>query len=143
MKNLLDAIYLHFSELTAGVHTDFWIDLNGAMYKERAPQGYEFPYCVFTTVAEAHSKTFGEHFKEPLIQFSIFTDDSSTDNIEDMYTDLKSLYDEAEFNITDNTLVWCRIQSAVLIPDIVTTKRWTREIWHYAVDFELMVSYTP
>ena len=140
MKNLSTAIYVHFNELNdRGNRNAFWTDVQGKLYKGRAPEGTQFPYAVFSLVAENHTKTYAEHFRNPLIQFSLFSGYSSTDEIEDMYTDLKLLFDEAEFSITNNELVSCRVENAELIPEIFTTKQWTREIWHYAVDFDLQI----
>ena len=143
MKNLTTAIYTHFTALDGGAHNAFWTDLQGQLYKGRAPEGTEFPYAVFSLAGESHMKTFDSHFKNPLIQFSLFSSESSTSEIEDMFTDCNALYDEAELTITDNTHIWMRIQNDELIPDIITTRQWTREIWHYVIDYDVMVQYTP
>lgn len=137
MKNLSEAIKGVFIALTAGVHNDFYNDVQGQLFKGRAPPGTQYPYAVFALITVVPFRTFSERFENSLIQFSLFSSTSSSSEVEDMFTHLKTLFDDAEFDIAQNVLVWCRYESATLIPDIYTTTEGTIDIWHYAVDFEV------
>jgi len=137
MKNLSTAIYGVFTALTAGVNNDFYDDIQGRLFKGRAPEGTQYPYAVFMLISVVPTRTFSEHFEDSLIQFSLFSSTSSSSEVEDMFTHVKALYDEAQFDITENELIWMRYENAQLMPDAVTTPEGTFEIWHYAVDFEI------
>ena len=137
MKNLSTALDGVFTATDAGVHNDFYNDIQGRLFKGRAPEGIQYPYAVYTLIAVSPFRTFTEHFEDPLIQFSLFSSTSSTSEVEDMFTHLKELYDESQFDITENDLIWMRYANAQLIPDAVTTPEGTFDVWHYAVDFEI------
>lgn len=134
MKALTTAIYsqLAGSALSTAV--------GGKMFKGRAPDGTSFPYVIFFVVTDMPDRTFTEDYENVIIQFSLFSTASGTTEIEDMFTHLKTLYDEKPFTITGSTLVWMRRSNTSFLVEDHTTPTGTQQVWHYAVDFEVLTS---
>ena len=135
MKNLTTAIYTRFtgSALSTSV--------GGRLYKGRAPQGVVWPYVVYFVVSDVPFKTFTEDYEDVLLQFSLFSNTpESTTQVEQMFSDLKTLYDEAILTVTGYTMVWMKRQNAVLIAEEDITTSGTSETWHYAVDYDIRIS---
>ena len=109
------------------------------LYKGRAPANATYPYIVYMTISDNPDYTFSEDFEDVVIQFSIFSSTSSSTEAEDIYTDLKTLYDECTMSITGQTLVWMVRQNAILMVEDHTTKSGTIQAWHYAVDYRIIV----
>ena len=110
------------------------------MFKGRAPDGTSFPYVIFFVVTDMPDRTFTEDYENVIIQFSLFSTASGTTEIEDMFTHLKTLYDEKPFTITGSTLVWMRRSNTSFLVEDHTTPTGTQQVWHYAVDFEVLTS---
>lgn len=137
MKNLTTAI---FSKMTSS--TDLYADIGGRLYKGRAPEGAAYPYIVYMVVSDMPWKTFSEDYEDVLIQFSLFSISPSSTEVEDMFTHLKSLYDECSLSITGATLVWMKRQNAILMVEDHTTPTGTQQAWHYSVEYEVLTSKT-
>lgn len=114
--------------------------IGNRLYKGRAPERAEYPYIVYLIVSNAPWKTFSENFEETIIQFSLFSSTSGSTEIEDMYEDLITLYDECAMTVTGSTLVWMKRQNATLMIEDHTTSAGTEQVWHYAVDYEVLTS---
>jgi hypothetical protein len=112
-------------------------DIGGRFYKGRAPQSPTFPYVVYFLVSDVPDNTFTEKLDDILMQFSLFSSASSSSEIEDMYTHLKTLYDDCSLTITGETLIWMKRQHAILMVDDFTTPAGTVAVWHYAVDYSI------
>jgi hypothetical protein len=134
MLNLLTAIYGKFTG------SAFSSDVGGRIYLDQAPDGCEFPYCVFFIVSGTPEKTFTEHYTNTLIQFSLFSASSSAAEITTMYADLKALLDECALTITGSTLVWMREANLTTMMDEITVGDATNQVRHWAVDFEVRTS---
>lgn len=132
MKNLSTAIYSKASG------SDFSSDIGGRLFKGRAPQGAEYPYAVFFVVTNRPEKTFSENYEDAIIQFSLFSTASGTTEIEDIYTHLKTLYDECTLSITDATLVWMQRDNAVFLAEDHTTPSGTAQVFAYHVDYSIL-----
>ena len=87
MKALTTAI---FAKCAVGTSLD--TALGGRIYKHRAPDRTAYPYAVFLLVSDVPEMTYTEAFENVLIQFSLFSDASSSGEVEDLYTALKALY---------------------------------------------------
>ena len=133
MKNLTKAIYAK----AAG--SSFLSSIGGRFYEHEAPEGAEFPYCVYMVVSDVKEWEFTERFRDVLAQFSIFSTASGSTEIKDIYTYLNSLYDECTFSITGNTLLWMWRNNLTTMRDEITTPTGTIGVWHYAIDYDLLV----
>jgi hypothetical protein len=136
VKNLTTAIFGKLSGSTLAT------DIGGRLYKGRAPEGAEYPYAVYMLVSDVPEKTFTEQYENVIIQFSLFSSASGSTEVEDMYTHLSALYDECAMTITGSTLVWMKRSNAQLMVEDHTTPAGTAQVWHYAVDFEVLISLT-
>lgn len=134
MLNLTTAIWgrLSGSALAARI--------GNRMFKGQAPDGTDYPYCVFFVVTDTPSRTFTEDYQDVVVQFSLFSITSGTTEIEEMYNDLNTLYDEQPFAITGATLVWMRKSQANFIVEDHTTPTGAQRVWAYHVDFEVLTS---
>lgn len=136
MKSISTAI---FAKCTSG--TDLYTDLAGRLYKGRAPERTEYPYAVFKLISHTPQDqytTFTEEYESILYQFDIFSLESSTSEIEAIYAHLTSLYNNKPLVVGGRTIHWMRWRSAVLIPEEHTVKTATKEVWHYAVEYEIL-----
>ncbi len=134
MKNLTTAIYGRLSG------SSFSTAIGGRMYKSQAPENTEFPYAVYRVVTNTPERTFSEDYENTTIQFSLFSIASGTTEIEGMFTNLKTLYDEQSFSITGSTLIWMRRATTVFNVEDHITPNGTQRVWAYHVDFEIMTS---
>ena len=132
MLNLSKAIWGKLSGSALSAH------IANRMFKGRAPEGAEYPYVVYLIVSNSPEKTFSENFENTIIQFSIFSSASGSTEVEDIYTDLKTLYDECAMTIASSTLVWMKRTNATLMVEDHTTPSGTVQVWHYAVDYEVL-----
>jgi hypothetical protein len=114
--------------------------IGGRMYKGQAPDGTEYPYVVYQVVTNTPDHTFSEDFENTIIQFSLFSSASGTTEIEGMYSNLKTLYDEQPFSVTGSTLIWMKRTNAAFIVDEHTTPSGTQRVFAYHVDFETLTS---
>jgi len=134
MKSLSTAIYTKFSGSSLST------DVSGRLYKGRAPENTEYPYAVYLIVSDVPEKTFTEDYERVRVQFSLFSDSSSSSGIEDMFAHLKALYDECSLSITGAKLVWMRRENATLMAEDHVTPDGTQQVWHYAVDYFIYMS---
>lgn len=131
MKNILTAIYSKFSG------SAFSTDVGGRIYLDEAPNGAEFPYCVFFVVSGIPDNVFGKKGKETLIQFSLFSKSQSVTEIATMYADLRALLDECTLSITSNTFIDMHEDNLTTMVDEVTTPDGTSTVKHWAVDYQI------
>jgi hypothetical protein len=126
--------------------SNLYTKIGGRLFKDRAPEGVEYPYVIFILVSNVPEKTFTEDYENVLIQFSLFSMASSSSEVEDMFTYLEDLYDEKGMTIpavapdVASTLVWMKRQQAILSTEEHTTPDGTIEVWHYAVEYEVKIS---
>lgn len=132
MKNLSKAIYSKISG--SALETA----VNGRFYKGRAPEGIEYPYVVYMLISDIPDRTMSSRYNHATIQFSLFSLDSGSTEVEDMYTNLKALFDECDLTITAQTHIWMRRTMANLMIEDHTTQSGTRQAWHYAVEYGII-----
>ena len=133
MKNLTTAIYAKKTGST------FETAINSRLYKVIAPENPTFPYAVFKVIDDTPEHTYSESYENVLIQFSLYSSTSGTTEVEDIFTKLCALYDECSLSITGETLVHMQRQSAYLISEEHTTINGLQKIWHYPVEYFLLV----
>ena len=134
MKNLTTAVYGKASAST------FLSYINSRFYKGRAPERTDYPYVVYKVVTNYPEKTFTEDYENTIIQFSLFSSNSSTLEIETIYGYLKSLYDECALTITGSTLIWMKRVTTAFQPEEHTTPSGTIQVWAYHIDYEVLES---
>jgi len=106
MKALRNAIYAKL----AGSTLDTLI--NGQLYHVKAPTGTRYPYVVFSRVVGSMEKTFTVDYDNPLIQFSVFSANSSSSNeVYDIAEAVKSLYHKCTLTVTGSTFIYMEFQN--------------------------------
>ena len=113
--------------------------LGGRIYKGRAPDGTAYPYAVYLLVSDVPDPTFTETLENVLIQWSLFSSASSSGEIEDLFANLKTLFDDCSLTITGETLLWFQRANATLMIEDHTTPDGTVDVWHYAVDYDIKI----
>jgi hypothetical protein len=133
---------LQLTTALMGRFTDVANDLNtsigGRLYKGRAPEEARFPYAVYFVVSDVQVDTFKDRHNNVIIQFDLFSASSSTLEVEQMYDHLKALYDDCTMIPTGSTLVYMVRQGAQYMVEEIDTKDGTRQVHHYAVDYEII-----
>ena len=135
MKALTQAIYAKKSG------SDFDTDISGRLYKAQAPDDTDFPYAVYMIPTGYKEKTFSEEYNYPTVQFTLVSNQSSSSEVEDMYTHLIALYDECSLSITGSTLVWMRESNYVGAQrEEHTTPTGSQWVWVIHSDFSVLTS---
>jgi len=133
MTPLLTGIYSLFTDTPANaLHTA----LDGRLYHAEAPQDATFPYCVMSIVSHEHDWQFDEEMENVLVQFSIFTNESSASTIGTLWSNLCTLFDDADLTVTGYRLISMIREQSILLRDT------ENNIWHYAVDYECILEQT-
>jgi len=130
VKDLATAI---FSKATGSA---FLTAIGGRLYKKRAPQDLTWPYAVFFVVDDTPLRTFKDTLEEVLVQFSLFSQTSSSTEIEDLFSLLKACYDNSELTIAGNTFIMMNRQNATPADSVpADTEEGTGEFWQTDVDY--------
>jgi hypothetical protein len=133
MKNLTTALYSKI----AG--SDFSTSIGGRLYKSRAPQGVTWPFVVYYIISDMPRDTFTERIEDVLIQFSIFSSASGTTEIEDIFTNLKTLFDYCSLTITGNTHLLMERANASLTSGELDVSEGGGQYYQYTVDYNIMM----
>ena len=132
MKEIAQGVYSKFTETTGGVHNSLHIAVSGRMYHTEAPQDVEFPYIVFSFISQVPEYTFSDDFENVVVQFSIFSLQNSSLEVEDLRSKLMTLYDWTTLTVTGYSNIYMRRISNRLLRD-------DRPSWHYAMDYRVFV----
>lgn len=128
MTPVITGIYTLFSTTN-----DFNTAISGRLYHAEAPQNATFPYCVVSVISSEHDWTFSDTFEDVLIQFSIFTNESSAANIGTYWSKLIALFDSASLTVSGYSSIFMhRGQSRIL-------REVDDNIWQYIVEYDCKV----
>lgn len=133
LNNLFTAI------MTKVAGSAFSTNVGGRVFLDQAPDGAEFPYAVFFLVVGTPDDVFNKKGRDLLIQFSLFSASQGATEITNMYNDLHSLFDDAAFSITSNTLIWCRESNLTTMVEEITVNNAAQAVKAWHVDFEIIV----
>lgn len=133
MKQISTGIY---AKCTSG--TSLHTAIGGRIYKGYAPQEATFPYIVFSLISDVPGNTWGSNIQETLWQFDIFSIATGSTEIEDIYTYLKSLYDNCTLTVTSATFIKMTRESSALMVEEMTTSAGETLVWHYSVDYTVI-----
>jgi len=103
------------------------------LYKERAKQNATLPYAVFRIIINVPEWGFTNYYEKVRIQFDLYSKENSSSQVEDMYTNLKSLFDWCTLIVSGNTCLYMRRELARLSSDPED------DYWHYVIDYEIML----
>lgn len=135
MNALFIAIYNQFTkDLGGGVHYDVYDDVSGRFYLEHAPQDVDWPYIVYNLVNDANDWTFSENYEDCAIQFNLFSEAASADEVGDMFTHLKTCFDDCALTVAAYTHLY--MQRGEL-----ASLRWDPDAkhWHYVIEYNILI----
>lgn len=133
MKNFYTGLMTYFN-----TSNSFLTAIGGRMYNTMAPENTPMPYCVFTHIAGYQSDTFTEDMDRIILQFSIFSDSSSSAEVHDAMTACKALFDDCTFTVTSGVVVQFMRGVDGLIIEEYETESGGQRIWHYHVDYDVI-----
>ena len=141
MKAITTGLMTVFNSAQGGIQNSFWTDINGRLFDTEAPDNTEMPFAVYFIVSDVNEDTFTEETHEVHIQFSLFSDKSSSAEIKDMETHLATMLKDKVFTVSGWTVVTTR---RVMASGPQVTKAdveaGTGRYWQTDIDFQLTVS---
>jgi len=133
MLELFEAIFSHYQSDPLSRH------LKG-FYHTEAPQEAEFPYGVFSLVSNVQDFTYTEDFENCLVQFNLYSDDSSPRQACELYELLKgdpvegTGFDFLELSIEEYRTVSLMRENAILTR--------VEGVWQYNVTYRMVLQKT-
>ena len=125
-------------------HNAFLTAVNGRLFFKKAPAGTslaEGAYATFFFVTDVDEDTFSENLKEITVQFSLFSGNSSDDEILDMDTNLTALFKDKIFTVTGWTVATMRrIQGNGPVDVEETTEVGAESYKQFDTDYLLIVN---
>ena len=134
MKNLTTAIWgkLSGSALASRI--------SNRLYKGQAPDGATYPYSVFFIVSGSPDPVFQINYEDITVQFSLFSSTSGSTEVEDMFTDLKALYDDCTLTPTSETVIYMkRVNYTGANKEDHITLAGTQSVWAIHADYGIFV----
>ena len=134
MKDLFKGIKDQFDS-DSNLNTNFT-----AIYISEADPKAVYPYLVFDLVSNVEDFTSSDFIETAIIQFNIFDDSRSVENICDLYNYLKGDTSQSEgydfFELTvQNYNTLCMIRDTSILTKV-------KQIWQYNVTYKVMLDYT-
>jgi hypothetical protein len=133
MKELSEALFTKFNEVSNGSHHPLYDLVSGKFYKERAPQKATLPYVVYHIISIVPEWTFTTNFEKFRIQFDLFSNSNDSTQVENMYTGLRELFDWRQLVVDGYDHVYMRRELARLVRDPED------DAWEYNVDYEIYI----
>ncbi|MBA7553524.1 hypothetical protein ES705_46116 [subsurface metagenome] len=127
MQVLFESIWSKYDKDTNGLKTA--ID---GMYFTEAPQGQTYPYGVYHLISNVPSWTFDADMENYIIQFNLYSENSSSTEVNTAFTALTTLYDWCDdLNTSGYSNIYMKRELSNL----------TREsdIWNYFVQYRIEV----
>jgi hypothetical protein len=125
------------------VGSDFENSINGRFYDGGIQEKTDYPCsAMILPMAEdmLSERTFTEDVEEISIQFSVFSNTPySKKEVRSTKKQLTKLFDECDLTILGWNLIYIRRTNANLMREIHDTKSGVPEVWHYAVDYSILL----
>lgn len=126
MTELFKVVYKKFTDSTGA--SSLYAALNGGLYNTEAPQEATRPYAIFYLVSDVPHWTFDATMENSLLQFTIYDENPSVENIGDLYDKLTSLYDWAKLSSTGN-------YNPIYMKREFSSLEKSSDIWQYIVEY--------
>lgn len=130
MKVLLQAI------ITEMAGSDFNTNIGGRLFLSEAPPNSAYPYCVYDIISSVPDEYFvlSPALEDFGISFQIWTEETSAVDVNDLFEDLKTVYDNCELTVTGYTFVhmWRTFSNLNRQPHT--------NLWQYTSDYDVMVA---
>jgi len=143
MRAVTTGLMSLFNAAPGGVNNSFWTDINGRLFDTEAPDTTELPFAVYFIVSDVNEDTFTEEIHEVYLQFSLFSDKSSSAEIKDMETHLATMLKDKVFTVSGWTVVTTRrVMANGPQVNPADVEAGTGRYWQTDVDYTLTVSRT-
>lgn len=134
MKIFYTALMTYFN-----VSNNFYDAIGGRLYQEEAPEHTVYPYAVFKHINDNQIDTFDSEIDDIIIQFSIYSEKSSSVEIHGAMTYLKALFNDCAFTVANGTVVcFYRLNDGLQREEVTTTKSGVQKVWHYHIDYNVV-----
>ena len=133
MTELSTAIMTKFNATSGdpAVNNTFYTSIGGRLYNTQAPQAAIFPFAVFTEISDLYEFTFTTSFENILFQFALFSTEESVQEVENMFSYCKTLFDWCTLSPSGYTHLYMRRESSHLTKD-------DRPAWMRIVEYRIM-----
>jgi hypothetical protein len=105
MKQLQIAIY---NKVISSPVNTFGTAIGSRFYFSVAPQNTSFPFATYDFVTDIYENQFKEDYEIVSVQFSLFSQSTSSSQAGDLYADLIALFDWCSLAVTGYTVVEVR-----------------------------------
>ncbi len=124
MTDVFNAIYTHYSGTQlASILTE--------LYNTLGPEKPTYPYGVYSLISNVPDWTFTEETEELLLQFNLFSRTSDSAQICNVFEQLKTAFDFAEFVMDSFELISITRVNAILLKE--------EKVWQYNVTYRLLI----
>lgn len=107
--------------------------LSGQLYHTITPQSKTWPYGVFSFVSDVYEYQFVEDFENVLVQFDLYSNNSSPMEVEKLFTNLKDYFDNCSLTVAGYThFKMVRQNSRIMWEDTV-------KVWHRTVEYRVLL----
>ena len=131
MKELFTGMMTYFNVAPTDA---FYVAIGGRLYNTIAPQPTTYPYAVFFLVVDVAEWRFGSEMQDDIIiQFNLFSEKNSGVEVNDMYTKLKSRFDNCVLTVEGYRHIEFTRGMTRLLRDE------ERAVWQYAVEYDVMI----
>ena len=99
------------------------------LYLSEAIQTAVYPYGVYNLISDVPSWTFDAGMEGYVIQFNLYSDNSSSTAVNTAFTALTGLFDDSEITVSGYTHIFMKREISLL----------TREsdVWNYMVQYRI------
>ena len=127
MDNLFKGIYSKFTGSTGA--SSLYVALTGGLHNTQAPQDTTRPYAVMYLISDVPFWTFDSTFENTLVQFNIYDENSSVENVCSLFEKLKTLYDDTVLTFDD----YYNYQMKREFSDLAKSS----DVWQYSVQYRI------
>ncbi len=129
MQVLFEGIYDEFTGSTGA--GSLYAELGGRLHFTEAPQGQTYPYGVYHLISDVPSWTFDADMENYLIQFNLYSEESSSTDINTAFAVLTTLYDWCDLDVDGYSHIYMKRELSNLTRE--------NDIWNYFIQYRLEV----
>jgi len=110
--------------------------IGNRLFKIQAPAGSEYPYAVYKILNDIPEYPGPQTIEKFDIQFSLFSSKASSTEVENMLTDLWTLYDDCVLTVAGYLPIYFIRGNLNEMREDHITRSGTMGVYHYAQDYD-------
>jgi len=116
--------------------SDLWNSCDGNFWNARARQGITNKFITFTFITENTDEVFAwdRRLETAIVQFDLFSKNSSTDDVYAMYAALTKVFDRGTVLFRNNDYTTIEVSR-----DISYLTKEADNYWHYIVEYNFLL----